>query len=198
MRVEALHAAARAADAAASARVPPGRRGARRGAPRRRRGRRRARRGRRRARAVARRLRTRGVATCRTRSWSTSHSMVGIGVPSSSQGAFSITAGVPSGRRTTTRKRPAGARPSWRVTAARSSARGVERLGQCQNSSVATTLETNPGADVGRARATSPWRSTSRSHPGSTRRPRRCRSGPRAGRARGRPGTARPWTSTSA
>ena len=70
--------------------------------------------------------------------------MVGIGVPSSSHGAFSITTGVASGRRTTTRKRPAGARPSGAVTAARSSAERVGPVGQRQNSSVASTLETNP------------------------------------------------------
>ena len=39
-------------------------------------------------------------ATWRTRSGSTSHSVVGIGVPSSSHGAFWMTTGAPSGRRT--------------------------------------------------------------------------------------------------
>ena len=56
----------------------------------------------------------------RARSASTSQYRVGMGRPSSSSGAFSMTAGVPSRRRTTTVKAPDGGRPSSRATASRS------------------------------------------------------------------------------
>ena len=58
-----------------------------------------------------------------SRRWG-SHSQyrVGIGVPSSRNGALAMTAGVPSSARTTTSKAPAGVRPSSSVTRATSSA----------------------------------------------------------------------------
>src|SRR5437762_2933837 len=59
--------------------------------------------------------------TCATRNGHVSQYVVGNGAPFSSTGACSVTAGLPNGQRTATRRKARGARPSCRSTTARSS-----------------------------------------------------------------------------